>query len=359
MSARFHFGQWRIMFVAAMLLFPSAAFSQDYSADSELVSAWKIVRALIRTADVTRRVEYYDSTSPDQKVQPLRDTQTYRNIWNREAGWVWEARHQKANKNEEPAARTLINPDYLISITAARGKPGSWIIGTDDGEPSFTDDKKREVMTHAPWDVLPWVDGVTDVNLVDWFAKPTVTHVSTVPIPQGTRRTYKQPLPSKPRSPLDVMVILQLDVSDQPTRHIIAAQFTINSNLLPIERSTSLIYDEPTADGIPVLRVIDTQKVNIQALPGEPLTRRTRTINVDAKYNGPEQKHLFYLSHYGLPEPHGVTPPSPPTPNYVWLLLAAGGFAVLAVGTRWLLKRRARAAANASPPTAPPPPTTT
>ncbi len=37
----------------------------------------------------------------------------------------------------------------------------------------------------------------------------------------------------------------------------------------------------------------------------------------------------FTLSHFGLPEPIGVTWPKPPTPPYVWLLRIAAGFALL------------------------------
>jgi len=60
----------------------------------------------------------------------------------------------------------------------------------------------------------------------------------------------------------------------------------------------------------------------------------------------------FSLSHYGLPEPPGVTWERP-TPTYVWLLLAAAVLGVVAVGCRWLLKRRAKAV----PPQVPPTPT--
>lgn len=62
-------------------------------------------------------------------------------------------------------------------------------------------------------------------------------------------------------------------------------------------------------------------------------------------------KTPFYLSHYGLPEPLGITPPSRPAPTYVWLLLAAGGFGVITLACRWLLKRRSKALPPPVPPT--------
>ncbi|MBY0233193.1 MAG: hypothetical protein K2W96_28250 [Gemmataceae bacterium] len=47
----------------------------------------------------------------------------------------------------------------------------------------------------------------------------------------------------------------------------------------------------------------------------------------------------FRLSAFGLPEPVGVEWPKP-TPRWVWLLVAAAGLAVLAVGFRWFARRR-------------------
>lgn len=49
---------------------------------------------------------------------------------------------------------------------------------------------------------------------------------------------------------------------------------------------------------------------------------------------------IFYLSHYGLPEPEGVTVPARPIPLWVWLLSAAGVFAFAAVVLTWLARRR-------------------
>ena len=46
----------------------------------------------------------------------------------------------------------------------------------------------------------------------------------------------------------------------------------------------------------------------------------------------------FELAAYGLPEPPGFEPPS--TPLYLWLLLAAGICAILAIGFRLLARRK-------------------
>lgn len=71
------------------------------------------------------------------------------------------------------------------------------------------------------------------------------------------------------------------------------------------------------------------------------------TFAIDPAADPPEQE--FTLSAYNLPEPVGVEW-AKPTPRYVWFLLAAAVFAVLAIGFRYLARRRA-AKASAPVPT--------
>ena len=60
----------------------------------------------------------------------------------------------------------------------------------------------------------------------------------------------------------------------------------------------------------------------------------------------------FYLTHYGLPEPVGISAPRKPFPLYIWLLSGAAVLALIAVLCRWLLQRRTRAAVVVPPATA-------
>ena len=79
---------------------------------------------------------------------------------------------------------------------------------------------------------------------------------------------------------------------------------------------------------------------------------QTRQIEFTDYGANPIDHAEFYLSHYGIPEPVGVVPPSKRTPRYLWLLVAAESFAILAILFRWLA-RRWRAAPAASMPTTP------
>lgn len=74
-------------------------------------------------------------------------------------------------------------------------------------------------------------------------------------------------------------------------------------------------------------------------------------FDIDPTADLPESE--FTLSHYGLPEPVGVEWKKP-TPRYLWFLVAAGAFVALAVGFRYLARRRAATAAGEKP-NAPPP----
>jgi hypothetical protein len=62
----------------------------------------------------------------------------------------------------------------------------------------------------------------------------------------------------------------------------------------------------------------------------------------ECRHNIEVDPREFYMSHYGLPEPLGVTPPTKATPRYVWFLVGAAGLAVLSLLFRWLAKRRSR-----------------
>ena len=95
--------------------------------------------------------------------------------------------------------------------------------------------------------------------------------------------------------------------------------------------------------GIPVpTRLVSRQ--TYPTIPGGDLEITTDTsFRIDPSVELPDQD--FTLTAYGLPEPVGITW-SKPTPNYVWPLVAAGGCVVLALGFRFLARRRAAAATS-------------
>lgn len=101
----------------------------------------------------------------------------------------------------------------------------------------------------------------------------------------------------------------------------------------------------------PILRkvVIETPPFK---LPGGSLSCLLNEATVEVEYNKPVDNQQFWLTHYGLPEPEGVTPPKKPIPLYVWLLSAAAGLGLIALVCRWLLHRRSAKTVPVAPPPA-------
>lgn len=86
-----------------------------------------------------------------------------------------------------------------------------------------------------------------------------------------------------------------------------------------------------------------SQNVTKYTVAGAPpdlrITSRVESIRV-----ADQGEEAFRLSAFGLPEPVGIKW-ARPTPRYVWFLAAAGVFVALAVGFRYLARRRAAAVA--------------
>ena len=70
------------------------------------------------------------------------------------------------------------------------------------------------------------------------------------------------------------------------------------------------------------------------AVTSTPTNKEEDIVNWELNYSiklidKPLPESEFSLSHFGLPEPMGVTWPKPPTPPYIWLLRIALGLAIL------------------------------
>lgn len=101
-------------------------------------------------------------------------------------------------------------------------------------------------------------------------------------------------------------------------------------------------------NGIPVLHKITTDSPETKTLKsGVVSARDVATYELD--YNSAVPDEVFWLSHYGLPEPVGVTPPPKKTPRSLLFIGGAVVCAALAVVFMWLANRRR----NVAPPTSP------
>lgn len=104
---------------------------------------------------------------------------------------------------------------------------------------------------------------------------------------------------------------------------------------------TAMYEYAATVGGLPVLMKTTVECPEIKSAKfGLRSTKDVSTYQV--VYNRPVSDDVFWLSHYGLPEPNGVIRPRH-TPWYLWLLAAALGFTFIAGLSRWLARRRKRA----------------
>lgn len=95
------------------------------------------------------------------------------------------------------------------------------------------------------------------------------------------------------------------------------------------------------AESLPVLQKVTVESPEVKTLRAGVLhTRSVSTYEIEYNTSIPEE--IFWLSHYRLPEPVGVTPPPTRTPRHLWFVGGAVVFAGLAVGFWWLAARRSR-----------------
>jgi len=132
---------------------------------------------------------------------------------------------------------------------------------------------------------------------------------------------------------------LQLNADHYHTLQSARAEWLMNKT----EGILEITASQQMNGGIPVpTRLVSRQ--TYPTIPGGDLEITTDTsFRIDPSVELPDQD--FTLTAYGLPEPVGITW-SKPTPNYVWPLVAAGGCVVLALGFRFLARRRAAAATS-------------
>lgn len=126
-----------------------------------------------------------------------------------------------------------------------------------------------------------------------------------------------------------------------PSHHYIVMgyQYSIRSSVSAgIERG-NFTYD--LTKKVPVLKGKTEERPEFKGRGETYSTKETYSYIHENDVEIPDEE--FRLSYYGLPEPIGVEW-TKPTPNWVWLLFAAGACTVLAIGMRFAARRLSRSA---------------
>lgn len=230
----------------------------------------------------------------------------------------------------------LSNPHYYAQLSMQNDK---WLLdknGTTDNPDIVAD------LSQLRLKVLPATSfACPEVESVERFLNhPTTKLTGASRIGSSVRVTFERRT-LRTSDNKHILRIGHLDFNDAAQWRLVG--YRILDTEKEFDQVVSIQYD-----GVPSVAIGLSQQIYISTSPGGTARSITRYHNVR---NTPNHESPFYLSHYGLPEPPGITPPSRPTPTYVWLLLAAGGFGVITLACRWLLKRRSKAVL---PPPVPP-----
>ncbi|HEY1487878.1 MAG TPA: hypothetical protein VGF84_17360 [Micromonosporaceae bacterium] len=142
---------------------------------------------------------------------------------------------------------------------------------------------------------------------------------------------------------------LSLRLDDTAYRTLASATADIVMNKMAGHLDVSV--EQRTVGGMPVPVRITRREHYPPGATGENVEMDDEVaLTIDPTADPPERE--FTLTTFGLPEPVGVVWETP-TPRYVWWLIAAAGFLVLAVGFRYLARRRARLDGGSSSPRSP------
>ena len=130
--------------------------------------------------------------------------------------------------------------------------------------------------------------------------------------------------------------------------------YRLESAEIQLDQSDYTQTDRLTYEAPPkaeyLLKGVESESKWIRKHDQVPMAGR-QVWEFECRHNIEVDPREFYMSHYGLPEPVGVTAPKKRTPLYVWLLAGAAVLAVLSLLLRWFVRRRSGGASAPPAPT--------
>ena len=230
-----------------------------------------------------------------------------------------------------------LNSRYGFALSRPGG-PTEWRLNdvhlADSVDPSPAN-LKAEFLAQGTLFTRPYAISST---LTDLFNAPSFRLLGCAPSPRNPALVRVQfennPPPVGKRPPSQLSGWCDLD----PGAGWSIRGFEVTSDDRVLRDTTSTdVTSSVDRDG---LVRIDEERHEIKIVKGETLlAHRTQltTYKIWVDRDVPERE--FSLTAYGLPEPPGISFVRP-TPMYVWLLVGAGGFSILALVFRWLTHRK-------------------
>ena len=304
--------------------------AQEHSLEVEpirnrILESWASLDTSIKTCSYKWSVEYH--RADDANPSRLTSRETGRYLLS-QGGSVFEyIRAEESPSKTFLGNREISNDRYSAKMTKAKSG-GEWVLSGHDKPDPLKPEYRRNVI--FPWSLL------ANFQLTDWLVDPQVAF-SRVERPGGSivRLHFALKDGGKPVAP--TVRSGHFDFDEANHFHLAGYRINRKDKFSDSVETCECHYD--ISKPIPVLirAIIEVPEWRSEK-HGTLTSRRTRTYEIE--YNGEISDDEFWLSHYGFPEPVGVVREKP-TPRYLWLLLATGAFLALAIGFRYLARRRA------------------
>jgi hypothetical protein len=329
-----------------LLASPTSACSGD-NEQFDLGTAkaeWAKVRALAASVSGTGRsqLKYIVRPSPD-----MLDSESFIEVkQNRDCVSI-QRNGLTLSRSKEADYVTGVNPKYAFQIKRPIGTT-DWIIdqidiGGDGSQLSLAfgvplrQTAQREVCSHLfVWDRRNSLD--------DLFERPNfrTTHVGPVMVDgvEMVRVDFECPYPVEKMKDPGFSPVQGGQVVLDPKHYWCIKEYMVRTDDSTSVRKFSKKFDYVEGrERFPILRGSRSKQEGYKPDGTHWFTTETEAACEFRQSDDEYEDRAFTLSAYGLPEPHGITWKRP-TPRYIYLLIAAGAFALLGLGLRYLAQRR-------------------
>jgi len=327
-----------LLYVVMMLLWVAqsaqAQIASQEAIKTTILSAWDDLFDKIVTVHSSHKREY--SRSKDGAPFQVQRHEVAKYAYNQRGYSFFVDIQAGRNYNK----LQLINEKYTAELKKSEGKDHWLLTEIKLGKKEYEERKK---MAAFPW--LMFLSG--SVFLPDWIREDGFTITKDEWLQDDYRKVrrlyFGYRFPDK--KPPNVLVSVKSGFIDFDPNHYYRVEgYEVNSNSLEVAFVERVNMKYAAIEDLPVLT--ETRSEVTEAKSGKTRVPSSRAQSVfDIKYNVDLADEEFTLSHYGLPEPRGVTWRKP-TPIYIWFLLAGVVCVVLASLVRYKIRRKHP---NASP----------
>lgn len=317
---------------------PAIVCAQEDPGDrlkSEVMERWNSAIQSIRAQRYRVKYEHWHTRSPGE----YRLTRVYDNQFAFVRGvgafMLIEVADVESDgtKTKRSAEAQLANSRYSARIEKPKDRE-TWVLR------DVTEDDKQVAQSLSDMSSCNWMM-IVGMPLQRWLPDPgfRFSKVERVNGPENTMITRGHFIIDPSARPTGYFKFIESGYIDFDPAHWyrpMSFRYVHKSKRETGTTEGSMAYQQ--GGGIPVL-TMGTCNMELQ-VEGKGKSWNRRIFHVtDVEYNGDIKDYEFRLSHYGLPEPMGVAWKKP-TPTYVWFLAGAVVLFAVALGFRFLARRR-------------------